>query len=66
MGSLQCPADFLSVSNQLVDELTTLRLTNSATDFDLPPEALTFSLVSAPSGMVLTPSSTNLAVVAWT
>ena len=44
-------------TNQTLSELTTLVLTNTATDADLPANTLTFSLLSAPAGMTLNPST---------
>jgi hypothetical protein len=55
-----------SFTNQIVNELTTLTLTNSATDPDIPAQTLTFSFASAPNGMTITPQSTNAAVISWT
>ncbi|MDB6026899.1 MAG: Alkaline phosphatase, partial [Verrucomicrobiales bacterium] len=49
--------------NQTINELTTLTVTNTATDADSPANALTFALVSAPSGMSL---NTNSGVITWT
>lgn len=40
---------------QTLDELTTLTVTNTATDANLPPQLLTFALLSAPAGVNLTP-----------
>ncbi len=40
----------------------TLMLTNTATDPDLPPQTLTFGLISAPAGLTLDPAS---GVLAW-
>jgi hypothetical protein len=54
---LTVPAD------QTINELTTLTVTNSATDADIPANTLTFSLVSAPQGVTLD-SATG--VLAWT
>jgi hypothetical protein len=45
-----------TVPDQSVDELTLLRLTLSATDNDLPANTFTFSLVSGPSGLAVTPT----------
>jgi hypothetical protein len=50
-------------NDQTIDELATLVLTNTATDPDLPANTLTFSLISAPSGMSLD-STTGL--LTWT
>jgi len=55
-----------SITNQTVNELTTLTLTNTATDLDVPAQTLTFSLASAPNGMTITPLSTNAGVIHWT
>src|SRR5205814_7702538 len=44
-------------------KLGTLTATNSASDADLPANTLTFSLVSAPTGVNLNPSS---GVLTWT
>ncbi len=48
---------------QTIDELTTLTVTNTATDADLPANGLTFALVSAPAGVNLHPST---GVLTWT
>ncbi len=48
---------------QQIDELTTLFLTNSASDTDLPANVLTFSLLQSPAGMIL---NTNTGVITWT
>src|SRR6185503_10782666 len=50
-------------TNQLINELSTLVVTNTATDADVPQNTLTFKLVSAPSGMTL---NTNTGVLTWT
>jgi hypothetical protein len=50
-------------ATQTLYELTTLTVTNLATDPDIPTNALTFSLVSAPAGVNLDP---NTGVLAWT
>jgi len=49
--------------NQTITELGTLVVTNTASDADLPANALTFSLVSWPAGMSIAPSS---GVLTWT
>src|SRR5439155_1359944 len=48
---------------QTVPELSTLMVTNSASDPDLPANTLTFSLVSAPAGVNL---DSNSGVLSWT
>jgi len=52
-----------TVTNRSVNELTTLTVTNTATDLDQPPQTLTFSLITGPSGMTIN-SSTG--VLTWT
>ena len=52
-----------AVTNQMVDELTTLIVTNSATDLDIPAQTLAFSLVSGTNGMVVNPAN---GVFTWT
>src|SRR5439155_65574 len=49
--------------DQTVTELSTLTVTNTAIDADLPADTLTFSLVSAPTGVNLNPST---GVLTWT
>src|SRR5439155_15674341 len=57
-------APVLSVpANQTLDELTTLVVTNLATDPDVPTNTLTFSLASAPPGVMLDAST---GVLTWT
>ena len=48
---------------QTIDELTTLTVTNFATDPDVPTNTLHFSIVSAPAGVNL---NTNNGVITWT
>ena len=52
-----------AIGDKTVDELTSLEFGAFATDSDLPPQTLTFSLVSAPAGASID-SSTG--VFAWT
>src|SRR5205814_1839313 len=57
-------APVLSVpANQTIDEQTTLSVSASATDADLPANTLTFALVSAPTGMTINGSS---GAISWT
>ena len=51
-----------AITNQTVDELTLLTVTNSATDPDIG-QTLTFALVSAPSGMTNNPTT---GIISWT
>jgi hypothetical protein len=55
--SLVVPAD------QTIDELTSLNVTNTATDSDLPANTLTFSLGNHPTGMTITPDT---GIISWT
>ena len=50
-------------ANQTLNELTTLTVTNTATDVDIPANTLTFALVSGPTGMTI---NTNTGVIVWT
>jgi hypothetical protein len=49
-------------ASQTLDELSTLTVTNTATDPDLPTNTLTFSLVSAPTGVSVNPTN---GVLTW-
>ena len=51
------------ISNQSIAEATLLTVPASATDADLPAETLTFSLVAAPAGAGITPTT---GVFTWT
>jgi hypothetical protein len=56
-------APFLPVqTNRTIVELTTLLVTNTATDTDIPANVLTYSLVRPPTGAVI---GTN-GIIAWT
>src|SRR3970282_1605099 len=46
-----------AISTQIVVEGTLLTVTASATDADLPADILTYSLVTAPTGATINPSS---------
>ena len=52
-----------AISNQSVAEGAPLTVTASATDADLPAETLTYSLVTAPIGATLNPTT---GVFTWT
>src|SRR6185436_15773129 len=54
---LTVPAD------QIINELTLMSVSASATDPNIPPKALTFSLASAPVGMTIHP---NTGLITWT
>jgi len=51
------------LGDQIVNELVALNLSASATDPDVPTNALTFSLISPPSGMTINATSGD---IAWT
>jgi hypothetical protein len=51
------------LADRTITELTTLNVTNVASDPDLPAQALTFALVSAPTGVDLDGSS---GLLSWT
>src|SRR5205823_1939022 len=48
---------------QTINEQTTLSVSASATDADIPANSLNFSLVSAPTGMTINPAS---GAISWT
>lgn len=50
-------------ANQTIDELTSLNVTNTATDSDIPANALTFSLGNHPTGMTIT---SDTGIIDWT
>src|SRR5205823_7907095 len=49
-------------TNRTINELTTLTVTNAATDGDLPANVLTYQLVSPPTGASISASG----VISWT
>ena len=49
--------------NQTINELTTLSVSASATDSDIPANVLTYSLISHPAGMTINASS---GAISWT
>ncbi len=57
------PPVLAPISNQTVLATTTLQVTNSVTDPDLPPQILSFSLLSAPTNATINPSS---GLITWT
>ena len=50
-----------AVADRTLNEGSTLTITNSASDADLPPNVLTFSLIAGPSGATLT----SAGVLTW-
>jgi alpha-tubulin suppressor-like RCC1 family protein len=61
--SANTPPVLAAVPDQTILELSTLTVTNRATDVDIPANTLTFSLVAAPSGATL---DTVTGVLSWT
>lgn len=51
------------IANQTINEQTALNVTATATDNDLPANALTYSLVSPPTGMTINAST---GAISWT
>jgi autotransporter-associated beta strand protein len=49
--------------DQTIDELTSLNVTNTAADADLPANTLTFTLGNHPTGMTITPDT---GIISWT
>jgi glucuronoarabinoxylan endo-1,4-beta-xylanase len=58
------PPTLASVSNQVINAGVTLSVTNLATDPDVPPQSLTFRLVSGPTNATFTTNATN-AIFTW-
>ena len=56
------PPTLPTQSSLTIPELTTLVVTNTATDTNVPPNALTYQLVSPPAGAVIT----NNGIITWT
>jgi len=56
------PSFVAAPSNTSLNEGVTLTVTNNATDSDLPAQALTYTLVSAPAGVSITTNG----VITWT
>jgi hypothetical protein len=51
------------VANQTIDELAALQITLSASDADIPPQSLTYTLTAKPDGMTINPTT---GVISWT
>jgi hypothetical protein len=60
---INTPPQLTVPGSQTVDELTPLNVSASATDSDIPANALTFSLLNAPQGMTINPAT---GAIAWT
>lgn len=64
VGDSNTPPELNPIGNQTVDEGTELTFTASATDTDVPPDTLTYSLSNtSPSGAAIDPTS---GVFTWT
>jgi len=59
------PPTLLSVADQIMNAGQTLLVTNTATDPNVPPQMLSFSLLNNPSGATLTPLNTTNAQFSW-
>jgi large repetitive protein len=63
VNELNSPPQLALPGNQIIDELTPLNVSASATDPDLPANTLTFTLVSGPPGLTLDSTS---GAISWT
>jgi hypothetical protein len=63
VNEINTPPKLTVPASQTLDELTPLNVSASATDADLPPNPLTFSLISQPAGMQIDPNS---GAITWT
>jgi hypothetical protein len=61
-SSPNTPPVLPSLPNLTIGEMTTLSVTNTASDSDLPPQSLAYSLVNPPAGATI---STN-GIITWT
>ena len=66
-GQLQTntPPALASVADQAINAGVTLSITNTATDPDVPPQVLAFSLLNAPASATLTALNGTNAVFTW-
>ena len=62
VNEINTPPNFPPPGQQTVNELTTLVVTNSATDSDIPANTLTYQLVSPPNHMTI---DTNTGVITF-
>ena len=63
VNEINVPPQLTVPPNQIVNEQTTLNVSASATDSDIPANPLTFALVSPPVGMTI---DTNTGAISWT
>lgn len=57
--------DLIVPETQTIDELTSLNISISAVDPEIPAKPLAFELLSAPAGAVLTTASATNAAISW-
>jgi hypothetical protein len=63
VNEVNSPPSLTVPANQTINELTTLSVSASATDPDIPANILTFSLISPPAGMSINPGT---GAINWT
>ncbi len=63
VNEINLPPQLIIPANQIVNEQTTLNVSASATDSDLPVNSLSFALISPPAGMTI---NTNTGAISWT
>jgi predicted secreted protein len=64
-GQITPPPTLVPVADQIMDVGQTLLVTNVATDAAVPPNTLTFNLLSSPAGSTLTPLDPTTALFIW-
>lgn len=57
------PPILAPIRDRAMLEMTTITITNVATDLDFPPQKLTYSLLGAPAGVVINPDT---GLITWT
>ncbi|MBN8246829.1 MAG: CotH kinase family protein, partial [Verrucomicrobia bacterium] len=62
VGEVNTAPDLANPGNRIMDELATLSLSLTATDGDLPSQALVYSLVSGPAGLTVSAAG----ALSWT
>jgi hypothetical protein len=65
VASSTIPPTLAAVADQTINAGQTLLVTNTATDPNVPPQTLTFSLLNNPSGATLTPLDATDAQFSW-
>lgn len=64
-NSASAPPTLTPVTDQTMNAGQTLLVTNTATDPNVPPQTLTFTLLNNPSGATLTPLDATVAQFSW-